>query len=196
MKKAILFIVAFGTVLPSASSAIGFGGYYSMGFPFVDYDSMGCEPDFGGAYVKAWHNLSDIVSIELSSGFYDFRIESDDGGDSSGSVRPWNMSLGVKYRIKKSGRFSTYLNGGAGYYRIAIEVTNVAEYAIKNKYEKPGLYIGGGFKYWIGGPLYAEVNPVFSYIFGLSGTPGNYEQGDLLGKLYMFAINIGLAVDF
>ena len=68
MNKTIMAVVISGFILPLTSSAIGFGGYYSIGVPFVDYDSLGCEADFSGASVKAWYSFSDEISLELSTG--------------------------------------------------------------------------------------------------------------------------------
>lgn len=199
MNPKLLLVVTSCLIVPIASSAIGFGGYYSIGIPFVDYDSLGCGPDFSGVNVKAWYDLSDEVGLELSSGFYEFPLQTDYQleSDEVGKVRLWNMSLGVKYVIKKFGRFKTYINGGGGYFRAIVQDDRmfIPENPPKDKYENPGIHIGGGLKAWLGGPLYADVNPVFSYVFDVDKTDDGWEVS-YLNRLYMFAINIGLGVDF
>jgi len=149
--------------------------------------------------VKAWYGCSDKVAMERSSGFRMFQLSHPEGFDEDiGNVRLWNMSIGGRYIINKFGRFRTYVSGGGGFYRTIVEDNraNVAEYIIKDTYEKPGLYLGGGLKVWLGGPLSAEVNPVFSYVLGVDETSDSDIEIDYLNRIFTFDINVGIAVDF
>ena len=202
MRWIIILVVLIVAVLSVSASAIGFGGYYTMSLPSVDYSSFGSENDFGGAGVKVWYDFTPNLSVVLSGGSNSYELSTNERyNDDYGNIRLWDVLLGGRFTTT-FGRFSTYISGGGGFYRVIIEdkITRAEGtdwFGKDGKYifEKPGVYIGGGLKTHVWGPLSAEVNPVFSYILGIDPEQdiGRYNSG--LNKLYKFDINIGMAVD-
>ena len=199
MKKFIIWFAILISAFPTLVSAIGFGGYYTMSFPFVAYNSTdGGVDHFGlsflGFCVKGRFDINQKLGIECTGTFSKYPHEwMGRLLDAPGSYYPedlffWSIRFGGIYDLPVE-IIPLYCTGGVGLYHVSVTESRYDPVEIHFEKSYPGIYVGAGMKVKLFSPLSLDVSPTYSYVLGTGG------EGDKLKRLSTFDINIGMAVD-
>jgi opacity protein-like surface antigen len=195
-------LIALGLVAASAYGVgMGAGGFYALSMPMGDiadaYDM--CMMGFGG---KVMIGVMPMLNVDVGFGYhmkYKAKFEGtapDDADDYYLTTIP--ITFGVSYPIN-FGAMGVYFGGGGAF---VLEKFNVpAEMTAPDGKNKPGVYVGGGFKYGFTDKLALDVNPRWMMVLDKEDadegaeTPGFDQEEEDGGSNSMF-IDFLIGVDY
>ncbi|MCP4231219.1 MAG: hypothetical protein GY771_13860 [bacterium] len=194
MKRAILFIVLLGMLIPTVASAIGFGGYYTKSYPEATFKSVDFEISFLGISGKGWYDINRNIALEAAINYS--RYPGEDlirlcwypGDFLPERLDLWGASIGGRFGLPIA-FLTPYVSAGVGLYHAIVTEGRFDPVEIHYNSTYPGIYVGAGTKVHLFGPVSLDVSPTYSYVFGTGG------EGDRIERLSTFDLNVGMAVD-
>jgi opacity protein-like surface antigen len=156
MKKLLVTLAILAMASSAMAITLSIGGGGGILLPLGDFaDAYKLGFGFGGG---ASIGVIPLMNIDADFGYY-LGMKSKLIGTTKFTVIP--ITFGASINIIHGGKFVPYAGGGGGFY--LMKSKTVADVAIK--YNKAGIYFGGGIKYFFTDKIALNVNPKFHVVF-------------------------------